>query len=97
MKRSITPELHRTELVLGYAQNKDEEAFLLSEGIERVWLKGRGAESLTEALRWQRFLWDRLGIWTAQGRTPHRCPGCKTAFIIDKNPRALCGDCTGGQ
>lgn len=46
MTRSNSPKPHSDELVLGYAQNKDEEAFLLSKGVTRVWLKGRGAEGL---------------------------------------------------
>lgn len=51
MRRSNSPKLQTDTLVLGYAQNKDEEAFLLSEGVERIWLQGRGAECLAEALR----------------------------------------------
>lgn len=49
--RSNSPKPQPAPLVLGYAQNKDEEAFLLSEGVARIWLKGRGAECLTEVLR----------------------------------------------
>lgn len=51
MTRSNSPKPPAAPLVLGCAQNKDEEAFLLSEGVERIWLKGRGAESLSEVLR----------------------------------------------
>ena len=51
MIRPNSPKLHSAELVLGFAQTTDEEALLLSKGIERVWLKGRGAESLAEHRR----------------------------------------------
>jgi hypothetical protein len=50
-RRSNSPKPHSAELVLGFAQTKDEEAFLLSRGVERVWMKGRGAESLAEVMR----------------------------------------------
>lgn len=50
-RRSNSPKPHSAPLVLGYAQNKDEEAFLLSKGVERIWLKGRGAENLAEHRR----------------------------------------------
>jgi hypothetical protein len=45
----------------------------------------------------QQLLWNVFGIWTALGPKPHRCPGCKTTWLIDKNKRALCDDCTGGS
>lgn len=51
IRRSNSPKSDSDTLVLGYAQTKDEEEFLTSEGVTRIWLKGRGAESLTEVLR----------------------------------------------
>lgn len=49
-RRSNSPKAAAAPLVLGYAQNKDEEAFLLSQGVARVWRKGRLSECLAEAV-----------------------------------------------
>jgi len=42
---------HSDALVLGFAQTKEQEDFLSSEGVSRIWLKGRGAEILKEVIR----------------------------------------------
>jgi hypothetical protein len=56
--------------------------------------------SMWEAIpmtRTQWFLWNWLGVWTAPGPKPRKCGGCRNGWIVTKNPRSLCGDCTGGQ
>jgi hypothetical protein len=49
--RPNSPKPHAAPLVLGYAQNKEEEDFLQSWAVSRTWRKGRLAESLAAVVR----------------------------------------------
>lgn len=62
MARTVTSKPQPDSLLLGYAQTKEQEADLMAYGVQRIWLKGRGAESLAHCLQAFRDRKGRLTI-----------------------------------
>lgn len=96
MARTKSPEPSVYRLVLGYAQTKEQEANLMAYGVQRIWLKGRGAESLAECLRAFRDRPGCLAIATDLrvlcGKAEPKRPDVVVALSALENRKITVGD-----